>query len=126
MTIRKHIPNAITLSNLLCGCLAVENAFNYRLDAAAGCIFLAALFDFFDGFAARKLGVSSPIGKELDSLADVVSFGLAPSVMLYRFLKTQLFGAIDPHEFGVVELLPYTAFLIAAFSAYRLAPSAAA
>ena len=119
--IRKQLPNIITLCNLLCGCIAVQKAFNYDTDGATLYILLAAVFDFFDGFVARKLGVSSPIGKELDSLADVVSFGLAPSVMLYCFLKTQLLPCLNTLVLSPVELLPYCAFLIAAFSAYRLA-----
>ena len=120
-SIRKNIPNTITLCNLLCGCIAVKNAFEGGLDQAALFIFLAAIFDFFDGFTARKLGVSSPIGKELDSLADVVSFGLAPATMLFFMLQNTLFPHIDSHTWTPVEFLPYTAFLIAAFSAFRLA-----
>lgn len=109
---KKHIPNAITCCNLLCGCTATYLAFGGRPELAGAFILLAAVFDFFDGWSARKLGVSSPIGKELDSLADVISFGFAPSAMLFHSLRE-------------VTLFPriacFAAFLIAAFSALRLA-----
>lgn len=82
--IKRHIPNAITSLNLLSGCLAIIlTLVAYRPDLGAWLIILAAVFDFFDGLVARSLGVSSPIGKDLDSLADVVSFGFAPSVLLF-------------------------------------------
>lgn len=83
----RQIPNLLTLSNLLCGVLAIHTAYTVGLLPAAGLIFLGACFDFFDGFAARMLGVSSPIGKELDSLADMVTFGLAPGVLLFKLLS---------------------------------------
>ena len=79
MSIKKHIPNTITSLNLLCGVLSVACAFDGQLGAAGLLIIMGAVFDFFDGFVARALGVSSPIGKELDSLADNISFGLAPA-----------------------------------------------
>ena len=101
---KKHIPNIITCCNLICGCIAVGAAFQNPIPVnyfwAIVFILLGAIFDFFDGMVARALGVSSPIGKELDSLADVVTFGVAPSAMLF---------------------MPYTAFILAAFSALRLA-----
>lgn len=116
--ITRHIPNIITCCNLICGCCATGAAFygNYRW--AVTMILLGAIFDFFDGFAARALHVSSPIGKELDSLADVITFGLAPSAMIfYLFHEVQYPEVLMP----LYKYFPYTAFLMAAFSALRLA-----
>ena len=116
--IKKHIPNSLTCCNLMCGCMATGAAFygNYRW--AIVVIIVGAVFDFFDGMVARLLGVSSPIGKELDSLADVVTFGVAPSAILfYLFHEVQYPAFLEP----AAKLLPYTAFLMAAFSALRLA-----
>ncbi len=116
--IRKHIPNALTCCNLMCGCMATGAAFygNYRW--AIVMIIVGAIFDFFDGMVARLLGVSSPIGKELDSLADVVTFGVAPSAILfYLFHEVHYPDVIAP----LSHYIPYTAFLMAAFSALRLA-----
>lgn len=122
MNIKKHIPNAITCCNLLCGCFATGYAFSAAHDGHYGAFAYAllliiggAVFDFFDGFTARLLHVSSPIGKELDSLADVITFGLAPATMVYALLCS-----LVPHH-GLSEVLSLTAFLIAAFSALRLA-----
>ena len=116
--IKRHIPNSITCCNLICGCMATGAAFYGNCHWAVLLIILGAVFDFFDGMSARALGVSSPIGKELDSLADVVTFGVAPSSILFFLF----------HEVTYPELLmplrhviPYTAFLMAAFSALRLA-----
>jgi CDP-diacylglycerol--serine O-phosphatidyltransferase len=107
----KHLPNFLTCCNLVCGCLGVVFCLEGRAVPAAYFVWVAGVFDFFDGFAARKLRVSSPIGKELDSLADMVSFGLLPSFVMYKLIgsSTQL------------EWLPYIAFMIAVFSALRLA-----
>lgn len=116
--IKKHIPNSLTCCNLMCGCMATGAAFygNYRW--AIVMIIVGAVFDFFDGMVARLLHVSSPIGKELDSLADVVTFGVAPSAILFH-----LFHHVHYPEFiqPIEDFLPYTAFLMAAFSALRLA-----
>ncbi len=119
---KKHIPNIITCCNLICGCIATGAAFlnpvptNYFW--AIVFILLGAVFDFFDGMVARALGVSSPIGKELDSLADVVTFGVAPSAMLFSlFREVQYPLFMEPLR----NIMPYTAFLMAAFSALRLA-----
>jgi CDP-diacylglycerol--serine O-phosphatidyltransferase len=108
---KKQIPNAITSLNLFSGCIGVVFAFNNQLEYAVYCIWLAGFFDFFDGLSARLLKVSSPIGKELDSLADMVTFGFLPSVILFQFI-----AAAAPDGY-----LKYCAFLIAVFSAYRLA-----
>lgn len=113
--IRKHIPNAITCLNLFSGCIAIVFAFQGAYMTAACLIALAAIFDFFDGFAARLLHAYSPLGKELDSLADVVSFGVAPGVMIYSFISDLSYTT------GRSEYLAYLAFLIPVFSALRLA-----
>ena len=112
MNIKKHIPNMLTVGNLLSGALAIVFTLHTgRPEVAMWLIVLAAVFDFFDGMVARLLGVSSPIGKDLDSLADVVSFGLAPAVLVFH--------ALDGLEAG--NYLAYGVFIIPAFAALRLA-----
>ena len=108
---KRQVPNFLTCCNLVCGCFGIVFVLEGRDIPAAYFVWLAGLFDFFDGFAARILKVTSPIGKELDSLADVVSFGVLPSLVMYR-----LIGSSTEASF-----LPYIAFLIAVFSALRLA-----
>ena len=83
----KHIPNLLTISNLICGCIALYFVFHENLILAAYLIGLAAIFDFMDGAAARILNVSSPVGKELDSLADLISFGLVPGAFVFHLLE---------------------------------------
>lgn len=123
---KKHIPNTLTCCNLLSGCLATYFALQANYLLALLLIILGAVFDFFDGFAARLLHVSSPMGKELDSLADDITFGFAPAAIVYAMLG-QLFVPQtypDCPQIGTVSLLalvPYVAFLISAFSALRLA-----
>jgi CDP-diacylglycerol--serine O-phosphatidyltransferase len=107
----RHIPNFLTCCNLLCGCLGIVFVLEGRTVPAAYFVWIACVFDFFDGFAARMLKVSSPIGKELDSLADMVSFGVLPSVVIYKMLVAA----------NAPEYVPYLAFSIAVFSALRLA-----
>lgn len=110
--IKRHIPNALTCANLLSGCIGVVFAFNDRLDVAAYAVLISGIFDFFDGNLARMLNVKSPIGKELDSLADMVSFGFLPGAVMFKLLEqTQ----------GTFAYLPYFGFLITIFSALRLA-----
>src|SRR6478609_9084341 len=111
MKLLKHLPNALTCSNLLCGCLGVIFCLENRSLPIAYFVWTAGVFDFFDGFAARFLKVSSPIGKELDSLADMVSFGLLPSLVMYKMIEA---SSSNPY-------LPFVAFLIAICSALRLA-----
>lgn len=109
------IPNLLTLCNLLSGCAAVSVLFlGADFYAAFWLVIAAAVFDFFDGFVARMLHVSSPIGKELDSLADVVSFGLVPAVVVFTMLRLVTVG-------GDMSWVAYGGFLIAALSALRLA-----
>ena len=109
---KKHIPNTITCCNLISGCIATYYAFidDYRM--ALLFIVIGAVFDFFDGMVARLLNVSSPIGKELDSLADDITFGFAPSAIIFSFLCS-----FHIH----LPLIPFLAFIMAAFSALRLA-----
>lgn len=108
--IKKHIPNALTCANLFSGCVGIVYAFNGDLKTVAFFVLISGIFDFFDGFAARLLKVKSEIGKELDSLADVVSFGFLPGVVMYELLL--LSGA---------GYLAYAGFIITVFSALRLA-----
>ena len=120
---KKHIPNTITCCNLISGCVATYWAFqgDYRL--ALLFIVIGAVFDFFDGMTARLLHVSSPIGKELDSLADDITFGFAPSAIVFSFLSAQCtsMAAANSSLFTLHSSLPYLAFIMAAFSALRLA-----
>ena len=110
--IKKHIPNSITCCNLISGCMATYWAFMGIYEFALLLIIIGAVFDFFDGMTARLLGVSSPIGKELDSLADCITFGFAPSAIIFSYLST-----FETHNF----IIPFLAFIMAAFSALRLA-----
>ena len=116
--ITRNIPNAITCCNLLCGCVATVYAFGANYKGALSFIILGAIFDFFDGMTARILHVQSPIGKELDSLADVVTFGVAPSTMVFTLLHTIIY---PPYLEPFRHIIPYFAFIMAAFSALRLA-----
>jgi CDP-diacylglycerol--serine O-phosphatidyltransferase len=123
--LKRHIPNAVTCLNLLCGCLALTFIFRGELVIGAYLVGVAAVADFFDGLLARALRVSSPIGKDLDSLADMVSFGVVPGAIMTQLLGTWL-G--DPERFNTnsflltsLLFLPYIGFLITIFSALRLA-----
>ena len=107
----RHTPNILTLCNLMSGCFGIVAVMKGSTIPAAYFVWASCVFDFLDGFAARILKVSSPIGKELDSLADVVSFGVLPAAVMYQMLS-----ATTDNEY-----LPYIAFVIAAFSALRLA-----
>jgi CDP-diacylglycerol---serine O-phosphatidyltransferase len=111
---KRHIPNALTCGNLLCGCIGIVEAFHNNLLLSCALIGLAAIFDFLDGFVARLLHVSSPIGKELDSLADMTTFGVLPAIIVYQLLMESI-----PDLFGIWKA--YLAFSIAVFSALRLA-----
>jgi CDP-diacylglycerol--serine O-phosphatidyltransferase len=113
--VRKHLPNAITCANLFSGCIGIVFTFQHNLVLAAYAIFMAALFDFFDGFAARLLKSFSGIGKDLDSLADMISFGVLPSAILYELLLEA------PQVDRWSTYLNFIAFLIPVFSALRLA-----
>ncbi len=107
-----NFPNIVTCCNLYCGCLSIYFGLHGQIGLASLFIIGGAIFDFFDGLTARALHISGPIGKELDSLADVVSFGIAPSVLcLY------IFNTYSPS----LDWFPLLAFIMAAFSALRLA-----
>ena len=108
---KRHLPNFLTCCNLLCGCLGLVFLLEGRGVPAAYFVWVACVFDFFDGFAARMLKVSSPIGKELDSLADVVSFGVLPAMVMYKMIA----------ESSPSSVIPFIGFMIAMFSALRLA-----
>jgi CDP-diacylglycerol--serine O-phosphatidyltransferase len=132
MRFLKHIPNAITCGNLMCGCLALIQIFEGEFILASYLVGLAMVLDFFDGFAARLLKVSSPIGKDLDSLADMVTFGLVPGFMMYTFIKLCIPGNLMAAFMGrglqtlfevpkFPSYLAYFAFIIPVLSAVRLA-----
>ncbi len=111
--ITKHIPNCLTLVNLLCGCMGIiEVVQNNAIEGAAVFMFIALIADFLDGFVARLLGVSSPIGKELDSLADCVTFGVLPALIWCHILKEYS---------GATGFTVYIGLIVALFSALRLA-----
>lgn len=115
MAIKKHIPNSITCLSLSSGCVAVVMALQGNLLWATIWIIIAAVFDFLDGFAARLLKAYSPMGKELDSLSDMVSFGVAPGMMVFWVLR-EAAAALPMGEY-----IPYLAFVIPVFSGLRLA-----
>ena len=107
----RHIPNLLTCCNLLCGCIGIFFATRGFYANAAYLIWAALIFDFLDGFSARMLKVQSLIGKELDSLADMVTFGVLPSFILFGMMR----------DSDLPAFLPFLAFLVAIFSALRLA-----
>lgn len=124
MSIKKHIPNAITLLNLLAGLLALIHAFNGNYNEAFSLVCLGIFFDFWDGFFARIWKVQSPIGLQLDSLADMVTSGVVPGLVMYKMLgdiqenQSQYNLTEDTYYMGIV---PYLGFLITLASCYRLA-----
>jgi len=113
MNIKSLIPNSLTLGNLTCGVLAIDYITQAQWEIAAGLVLLAAAFDFFDGFAARLLKVGSPLGGQLDSLADMVTFGVVPGFFIWKWLVF-----INTTS---MEWLPYIGLIIPAMSCYRLA-----
>ena len=125
MGIRKHIPNSLTCCNLLCGCMAIICALGGHFDATLMFVLWAAIFDFFDGLAARALKSYSPIGKDLDSLSDMVSFGVAPAVLGFAYSFKYFSDSLElrvsgPYVLWVIVLCLVPLF-IAVFSALRLA-----
>ncbi len=115
---KKHIPNLITTLNLFSGCTGIILAFQYRIDYAAYFIAIAAFFDFLDGMAARILHVKSEIGKELDSLADVVSFGVLPGIIIYQLMAN---SPNTPAGGSYISIFSLIAMIIPLLSAVRLA-----
>lgn len=132
MSIKNHVPNALTLLNLFCGCIAVVFAVHNHFIAAAVFVFGGIFFDFFDGFAARALKVSSELGLQLDSLADMVTSGLVPGIVMYKLLSLTIskpeltteegaWNAFFSGEAIMPSILPIIGFCITLSSAYRLA-----
>ena len=116
----KQLPNLMTCGNLLCGCLAIVNIFHGRWDHMALLVVIALILDFADGFTARLVNNQSEFGKQLDSLADMVTFGLLPAVaMFHLMLKSQFLELYDNQL--LYKFLKYYMFIIAVFSALRLA-----
>lgn len=118
--IRQQIPNALTCLNLFCGCVASVMVFRNHLDWAAYLVFIAAFFDLLDGMVARALHVTSPIGKELDSLADAVSFGFVPGLIVFKLLQMSNLSTIIESN-SLRQILQFFPFVITVFSALRLA-----
>ncbi|WP_339709068.1 CDP-alcohol phosphatidyltransferase family protein [uncultured Kriegella sp.] len=124
---KQHIPNLITLLNVFCGCVASVFAVMNQLELAALFVFLGIFFDFFDGLAARVLNVQSELGLQLDSLADVITSGLVPGIVMFQLLDMSQSGgwnAFDNATFAEgsqISMLPFFGFLITMASAYRLA-----
>lgn len=124
MNIRQHIPNFLTSLNVLCGAIATFFALNHQLEPAVWLIFIGALFDFSDGFAARALKAYSEMGKELDSLADLISFGIAPAAIWSSIIKAKLFADVSipvntlewPEQIWILS-----PFILVVFAALRLA-----
>lgn len=119
MKIKNHIPNLITLLNLISGSIAIILVFSGEMILASWFIILAAILDFFDGMVARLLHAKSDIGAQLDSLADVISFGLAPSVIMYQLILQS--PGLPSWSIGNMPLIPFAALLLVAGGAYRLA-----
>ncbi|MDO4880308.1 MAG: CDP-alcohol phosphatidyltransferase family protein [Capnocytophaga sp.] len=113
---KKHIPNFLTLLNLFCGLIALQYASIGYFKGTLFWIFLGIVFDFFDGFVARMLKVSSPLGLQLDSLADMVTSGVVPGQVMFLLISN-----VTPSYGGFYELIPFSGFLITLASAYRLA-----
>jgi CDP-diacylglycerol--serine O-phosphatidyltransferase len=127
--LKKHIPNFVTLLNVLCGSIAVLFAVNGNMTATACFVFLGIFFDFFDGLLARKLKVQSELGLQLDSLADMITSGLVPGLVMFHLLSLTIddFSLIETAYkwpdplFGTMQWLPFFGLLITLASAYRLA-----
>jgi CDP-diacylglycerol--serine O-phosphatidyltransferase len=129
--LKRHLPNALTCLNLLCGCIALTFIFGGNLVLAAYFVGIAAVADFFDGLVARALRVSSPIGKDLDSLADMVSFGVVPGAIIFQLMSKSVAhyisvsGDVDFANFAMPDILrgilPLCGFIVTVFSALRLA-----
>ncbi len=113
---KSFVPNLLTLSNLVCGLVAIAAIFSSDYILAAWLVGVALVLDFLDGFAVRLLRVHSELGKQLDSLADLISFGLVPGFLLYRLFEVSYLSG-EP----VPSFLPFLALLIPVFSALRLA-----
>ena len=122
-SIKRNIPNLITLANLSCGIFSIIFSFEGNMTNASLCVFLGAFLDFFDGLAARVLKVSGELGKQLDSMADLVTFGVAPGFILFHFMFYLDNGMILRYSIQNMSFFSVSslALLIPIFSAYRLA-----
>ena len=116
----KNLPNILTCLNLLCGCLAIVSVFSSNINLLVGMVFLAAMFDFLDGLTARSLNANSELGRQLDSLADMVTFGVVPGIILYDIMVKGQAQEIIENEF-LLTILKYFPFIVTVFAAYRLA-----
>ena len=116
---KKHIPNFITLINLFCGCCALVFIFHKEYVPAFWFIFFGGLADYSDGLVARMLDVKSPLGKELDSMADMVTFGIVPGAIIYTLLADHHF--LENYYVGKINWAAFPAFIISVFSGLRLA-----
>ena len=121
INLKQHIPNTITCLNLVCGCFSIMSSLNGNLTFAGIWIVVAAIFDFCDGLSARLLHVASAIGKELDSLSDVVSFGVAPTMIAYKWLTICYLQMPPAAQTTFTSYMTYLVFLVPALSAVRLA-----
>tara|TARA_R110002073_G_scaffold128999_1_gene274997 strand:+ start:50583 stop:51314 length:732 start_codon:yes stop_codon:yes gene_type:complete len=119
MSIKKHIPNLFTLGNLLCGTLATIAAVNGIYSAVWVLVVVGIFFDFLDGFLARILNVQGELGKQLDSLADMVTSGVVPGILMYKFYEEVIYLNDDPSD--VVILLAFLSFILTLSAGYRLA-----
>lgn len=116
------VPNLLSLGNLLCGCIAIFNVIDGNIGIAVYLVLLACVFDFLDGFAARGLKQGSPMGKELDSLADMVTFGVVPGMVMFQMIRFAGDTAVGGETNDSLESwLPYIGFIIPLFSGLRLA-----
>jgi CDP-diacylglycerol--serine O-phosphatidyltransferase len=130
--VKKHIPNFITLLNLLSGCIAIVFVINSNFTAAASFVGLGIIFDFFDGFAARMLNVKSDLGLQLDSLADLITSGVVPGIVMFKLLEltvgapdiidqSNAWNAVFSFKGFKSSIIPIAGFAITLASAYRLA-----
>lgn len=120
MNIKKHIPNILTLLNLLCGCIAIVFISKLRFDLAFYFVCLGIFFDFFDGFFARKFGVAGPLGVQLDSLADMVTSGVAPGYVMYQMLSFDGSFMKITNDLSFFQV-SFLGFIITLGACYRLA-----
>lgn len=130
ISMKKHIPNLLTLGNLLCGTIATILAVQENYQGAAFLVVMGIVFDFFDGFVARLLNVSGNLGKELDSLADMVTSGVVPGIIMFNLLEVSVFSNIeksidDEHLWGLISMdtgyLKFVGLLLTLGACYRLA-----
>ncbi|MFD2528387.1 CDP-alcohol phosphatidyltransferase family protein [Polaribacter marinaquae] len=119
---KKHIPNLLTLGNLFCGTIATILAVNNNFVFAGLFVVLGIFFDFFDGFAARLLNVSGELGKQLDSLADMVTSGVVPGIIMFKLIGDKVIGSDTfTDEFNLPTIIPFVGLILTLGACYRLA-----